>query len=56
MAFSRPELLIPSILALACALYPAPWHLRNRNIATLGMIFWMTSLNLVHIVNYTSSF
>lgn len=51
MAFSHPELLIPSIIALICVLYPLPWHLRNRNVATLSMIFWMTSLNLVHIVN-----
>lgn len=51
MAFSHPELLGPSLIALLCALYPAPWHIRNRNIATLSMIFWMTSLNLVHIVN-----
>ncbi|KAI9637959.1 pheromone receptor 1 [Dioszegia hungarica] len=51
MAFQHPELLVPSIFAFFCALYPAPWHIRNRNIATLGMIFWMTALNLVHIIN-----
>ncbi|RXK41913.1 pheromone a factor receptor [Tremella mesenterica] len=45
------NLLVPSIIALLTALYPAPWHLRTRNIATLSMIFWMTALNLVHIVN-----
>jgi pheromone a factor receptor len=43
--------LVPTIFALVLALYPAPWHLRTRNIATLSMIFWMTSLNLVHLVN-----
>jgi pheromone a factor receptor len=51
MGFAHPELLIPSIFALVLALYPAPWHIRTRNVATLSMIFWMTSLNLVHIVN-----
>ncbi len=54
MSFAHPELLVPSIVALLCAVYPAPWHVRNRNIATLGMIFWMSSLNIVHIVNCTS--
>ncbi|KAK4687752.1 pheromone a factor receptor, partial [Tremellales sp. Uapishka_1] len=51
MAFPHPELLGPSILALPCALYPLPWHLRTHNIAILAMIVWMTALNLVHIVN-----
>ena len=54
MAFQHPELLVPSIFAFFCALYPAPWHIRNRNIATLGMIFWMTDLNLVHIIDSES--
>lgn len=54
MGFAHPELLVPSIFALIGALYPAPWHIKNRNIATLGMIFWMTTLNLSHIVNCKS--
>ena len=51
MAFSNPEYLGPSVVALVLALYPLPWHLRTRNIATLSMIFWMTLLNIVHTVN-----
>lgn len=44
-------LLVPSVIALVLALYPAPWHIRTRNIATCSMIFWMTCLNLVDTVN-----
>ncbi|OXC86425.1 pheromone a factor receptor [Cryptococcus neoformans] len=51
MAFAHPEYLVPSVIALVLALYPLPWHLRTGNIATLSMIFWMTLLNIVHIVN-----
>ncbi|WVQ78574.1 hypothetical protein IAT38_000660 [Cryptococcus sp. DSM 104549] len=51
MAFAHPEYLAPSVVALVLALYPLPWHLRTRNIATLTMIFWMTMLNIVHTVN-----
>jgi pheromone a factor receptor len=51
MAFAHPEYLVPSVFALVAALYPLPWHLRTRNIATVSMIFWMTLLNIVHTVN-----
>ncbi|WVW82815.1 hypothetical protein I302_104827 [Kwoniella bestiolae CBS 10118] len=51
MAFRNIEYLVPSLLATILALYPLPWHIRTRNIATLSMIFWMTTLNMVHNVN-----
>ncbi|WWC69207.1 uncharacterized protein I206_103144 [Kwoniella pini CBS 10737] len=51
MTFKHFELLIPSLIATILALYPLPWHIRTRNIATLSMIFWMTCLNMVHNVN-----
>ncbi|WVQ98952.1 hypothetical protein IAU59_006084 [Kwoniella sp. CBS 9459] len=51
MTFKHVELLAPSIIAQVLALYPLPWHIRTKNIATLSMIFWMTALNLVHNVN-----
>ncbi|WRT67387.1 uncharacterized protein IL334_004358 [Kwoniella shivajii] len=51
MTFTHNELLVPSIIATILALYPLPWHIRTRNIATLSMIFWMTCLNLVHTIN-----
>ncbi|WWC60851.1 uncharacterized protein I303_103427 [Kwoniella dejecticola CBS 10117] len=51
MAFQHFELLIPSLIATILALYPLPWHIRTRNIATLSMIFWMTCLNMVHNIN-----
>ncbi|WWC89812.1 uncharacterized protein L201_004738 [Kwoniella dendrophila CBS 6074] len=51
MPFQHYDYLIPSILATILALYPLPWHIRTRNIATLSMIFWMTCLNMVHNVN-----
>ncbi|OCF44175.1 pheromone a factor receptor [Kwoniella heveanensis CBS 569] len=51
MAFKHVELLVPSIIAQVLALYPLPWHIRTKNIATLSMIFWMSALNLVHNVN-----
>ena len=53
MIFDHTQYLAPSIIALVLALYPLPWHLRTRNIATLSMIFWMTCLNTVHTVNCT---
>lgn len=51
MAFAHPEYLVPSVIALVLPLYVLPWHLRTSNIATLSMIFWMSLLNIVHIVN-----
>lgn len=46
-----PELLVPAIIAFLVVLWVLPWHFRLRNIATLSMCFWMTALNLSHIVN-----
>ncbi|KJE05297.1 pheromone a factor receptor [Cryptococcus gattii NT-10] len=51
MAFAHPEYLIPSVIALVLPFYVLPWHLRTGNIATLSMVFWMSLLNIVHIVN-----
>ncbi|OCF71595.1 pheromone a factor receptor [Kwoniella mangroviensis CBS 8886] len=51
MSFQHFEYLLPSLLATILALYPLPWHICTRNIATLSMIFWMTALNMVHNVN-----
>jgi pheromone a factor receptor len=51
MVFRNAVYLSMSIIAWVAALYPLPWHLRTRNIATLSMIFWMTMLNTVHIIN-----
>jgi hypothetical protein len=47
----NPPYLVPTVLSLLAVLYPAPWHIRTRNIATLSMIFWMTALNIAHLVN-----
>jgi pheromone a factor receptor len=51
MAIHYPELLYPAIVALVCVLWVVPWHIRTRNMATLAMAFWMSTLSLTNIVN-----
>jgi pheromone a factor receptor len=54
MVLSHPQLLIAPLISLACVWYPAPWHIRNRNVATLSMIFGITAVDIVHITNSRS--
>lgn len=47
----HPDYVAFSFLAAVAVSLPVPWHWRAKNIATLSIIFWLLSANLVIFVN-----
>ena len=47
----HPSYIVLSLLAALTVALPASWHWRANNIATLSIIFWLFSANLVVAVN-----
>ncbi|KAJ7278849.1 GPCR fungal pheromone mating factor, partial [Mycena rebaudengoi] len=47
----HPELALGSFLASALVLIPLPWHWRAKNIATLSIIAWLFTSNLIYAIN-----
>ncbi|CAE6467716.1 unnamed protein product [Rhizoctonia solani] len=47
----RTELPVVSFICTVLVLIPLPWHWRARNIGTLSLIFWLSSINLTRGIN-----
>ncbi|KDQ50564.1 hypothetical protein JAAARDRAFT_141708 [Jaapia argillacea MUCL 33604] len=47
----HPELPVGAFLAAILVLIPVPWHWRARNIATLAIMFWLFTINIINGVN-----
>ena len=47
----HPDYPIWSLVGLVAVLLPSAWHWRARNVATLGLIFWVALSNFVLFVN-----
>ncbi|TBU43026.1 GPCR fungal pheromone mating factor [Dichomitus squalens] len=45
------ELPVASILAALLVLVPTPWHWRAGNVATLAMIVWLFTVNVIYAVD-----
>lgn len=47
----HPEFVPISVLSALSLLLPLPWHWRARNVATLAMIVWLFSVNVIFAVD-----
>jgi hypothetical protein len=47
----HPSYVVFSFLAAVAVVLPLPWHWRAKNVATISIIFWLLSANLVILVN-----
>ncbi|CAE7133330.1 unnamed protein product [Rhizoctonia solani] len=47
----RPELAVVSFICTVLVLIPLPWHWRARNIPTLSLVFWYTTINFLRGIN-----
>lgn len=47
----HPELPIFAFLTAFLVLIPLPWHLRARNVATIGIMLWLSVVDIIYGVN-----